>query len=137
MILTKKLPLFATLVALASGASAAALEKREGECSFSLRFARGQNPISGGDNSLACVGEVTYADGSTETLADQCNTISHDNCYSSQLPNTICIHTNGDNSDGYLDYGAEHRDFNEDGCTKDKWATISGDGNETKCTFPC
>lgn len=47
------------------------------------------------------------------------------------------IHTNGDNSDGYLDYGAEHRDFNEDGCTKDKWATISGDGNETKCTFPC
>lgn len=47
------------------------------------------------------------------------------------------IHTNSDNSDGYLDYGAEHRDFNEDGCTKDKWATISGDGNETKCTFPC
>lgn len=42
MILTKPLPLFATLVALASGASAAALEKREGECSFSLRFARGQ-----------------------------------------------------------------------------------------------
>lgn len=48
MILTKKLPLFSTLVALASGASAAALEKREGECSFSLRFARGQvhHPLS-------------------------------------------------------------------------------------------
>ncbi|KAL4809891.1 hypothetical protein BDV18DRAFT_50118 [Aspergillus unguis] len=136
MFFSKHLQLLATL-ALASSVSAAAIEKRDGQCSFSLRFARGQNPISGGDNSLACVAEVTYADGTTEELASECNTIWHDNCYSSQLAYQICIHTNGDNSDGYLDYADQHADFNEDACTKDKWATISGDGNETKCTFTC
>ncbi|KAL5339345.1 hypothetical protein BJX70DRAFT_397797 [Aspergillus crustosus] len=135
MIFTKSLHILAALVAVAS---AAAVEKRQsGECSFGLMFARGQNPIEGGSNTLVCHAEVTYADGTVETLSEQCNESFDSRCWSSKLPNQICVHTNSDFSDGYIDYGAEHKDFNEDGCTQDKWTAISGDGNETICKFAC
>lgn len=36
-----------------------------------------------------------------------------------------------------MDYGAEHRDFNEVGCEKDRWANPVGDKESIKCHFPC
>lgn len=47
------------------------------------------------------------------------------------------IVTNTDNTDGYLDYADKHRDFNEDGCSKEGWANPVGASNEVTCTFPC
>ncbi|KAL4881241.1 hypothetical protein BJY04DRAFT_218419 [Aspergillus karnatakaensis] len=138
MILSKPFQLFATIVGLASTATAAAVEKRQGgECSFQLRFARGQNPIEGGSNTLTCSVKVTYADGREETLSEQCNDSFDSRCWSSALPHQVCVTTNQDFSDGYIDYADEHKDFNEDGCTQDKWAAISGDGNTTVCKFAC
>ncbi|KAL5342683.1 hypothetical protein BJX70DRAFT_394518 [Aspergillus crustosus] len=96
-----------------------------------------QNPVVGGNNTLLCYAEVTYADGSTEKLDTACNEISHDKCYFSQLPYSICIHTNPSNTDGYLDYSDQHADFNSDLCSKDKGASISGDWMETRCSFGC
>lgn len=47
------------------------------------------------------------------------------------------VHTNQDLSDGYIDYGGEHRDFNEAGCEKDRWGNPVGDKESVKCHFPC
>ncbi|KAL4886608.1 hypothetical protein BJY04DRAFT_213367 [Aspergillus karnatakaensis] len=132
-----KLHLVTLLATLAATSSAAAIEKRAGTCSFLLRSARSQNPVVGGDNTLLCYGEVTYADGSTEKLSTACNEVSHDKCYFSQLPYSICIHTNPSNTDGYLDYSDQHADFNSDACEKSKGASISGDWTETTCSFAC
>lgn len=84
--------LFSTVVtslALAASASAAAVTRRGGTCTLEFGFARGQNPISGGDNSLACHSTVTYADGSQEDLTDECRYVMNDHCYTSKLPYTI------------------------------------------------
>lgn len=53
------------------------------------------------------------------------------------MANERSVHTNHDLSDGYIDYGAEHRDFNEDGCEKDRWGNPVGDKESVKCHFPC
>lgn len=91
-----------------------------------------------------------------ENVSEECNEVSRDNCYESQLPYKIwyvfiqtdnplpkwltiecSIVTNSDNTDGYLDYANKHRDFNEDGCSKDGWANPGGASKEVTCTFPC
>ncbi|KAK3180954.1 hypothetical protein K4F52_007768 [Lecanicillium sp. MT-2017a] len=54
-----------------------------------------------------------------------------------QLPYRICVHTNHDLSDGYIDYGDAHRDFNEPGCEKDRFGNPVGDKESVKCHFPC
>ncbi|KAL3434208.1 hypothetical protein BDV09DRAFT_186006 [Aspergillus tetrazonus] len=95
------------------------------------------NPVVGGDNTYTCGATLDYGDGRKDTLDTECSHVTKDHCYNSQLPWRICVTTNWDLSDGYVDYAAEHRDFNEDGCTNDNWATISGQGATTKCTFPC
>ncbi|OJI96752.1 hypothetical protein ASPVEDRAFT_119660 [Aspergillus versicolor CBS 583.65] len=129
MFLSKQIPIFAAIMALAPSVLA--------DCSFSLSFTRTQNPFAGGENTHTCSAEVDYGNGETEVLSEACNEVSDSRCYPSKLANTICVHTNSDFSDGYMDYAAEHRDFNEDGCEKDDWAGIAGDGATTKCTFPC
>lgn len=86
----------------------AAVQQRDGTCRFRVGFARGQvshqtpnlgqvalamanqhqrkNPIAGGDNSLACIAEVTYADGNKEQLSDECRYVMNNHCYPSGLP---------------------------------------------------
>ncbi|KAL4963580.1 uncharacterized protein BDV14DRAFT_201767 [Aspergillus stella-maris] len=119
------------LLALAPSALAAT-------CSLALTTTRTQNPIVGGDNTLTCSAKLDYGDGNDpQVLEDQCNNVSSSRCYTSNLPNTICVHTNSNLEDGYMDYGDQHMDFNEDACSKDKWASISGDGITTTCTFEC
>ncbi|EAU30094.1 conserved hypothetical protein [Aspergillus terreus NIH2624] len=129
MIPFKQIQLLTALVAIAPSVLA--------DCTLSLGYTRTQNPIGGGDNTYTCTASLDYGDGRMDTLDTECNHVTRDSCYNSQLQWRICVTTNSDLSDGYVDYSAEHRDFNEDGCTKDKWATISGDGATTKCTFPC
>lgn len=42
-----------------------------------------------------------------------------DNSFTSQLPYTVEVHTNDVGTDGYMNYGNQHVDFNEPpGCTK-------------------
>ncbi|KAL4915874.1 hypothetical protein BDW62DRAFT_212317 [Aspergillus aurantiobrunneus] len=130
MVFSKQSQLLAALVALAPVVSAA-------ECSLNLHYLRTQNPVVGGENTLTCSAEITYGDGQKETLEDQCNNVSSDRCYSSQLPHQICVTTNSDLSDGCMDYADQHRDFNEDGCTKGSDAGIAGDSADTSCTVTC
>ncbi|KAM3499034.1 hypothetical protein MY10362_007676 [Beauveria mimosiformis] len=114
-----------------------AVQQRDGTCRFRVGFARGQNPIAGGDNSLACIAEVTYADGNKEQLSDECRYVMNDHCYPSGLPYSLCIHTNDNMKDGYLDYGANHVDFHDDGCKTESYAGPSGDGTFQDCEIPC
>ena len=78
-----------THLTLVATVSAAAVSHRSGTCTLEFGFARGQNPISGGDNSLACHSTVTYADGSQEGLTDECRYVMNDHCYTSKLPYTM------------------------------------------------
>ncbi|KAE8376409.1 hypothetical protein BDV26DRAFT_294155 [Aspergillus bertholletiae] len=129
---------FAVLSTLLAGTSAAAVERRDRTCTVQFDEQRTQNAVGGGDNSYTCGVSLDYGDGRKEVLSEACNQIWHagDHCFSSQLPYSICIHTNG-GSDGYLNYSNEHRDFNEDGCKQEKWAGIGGDGHTITCTFSC
>ncbi|CBF81872.1 predicted protein [Aspergillus nidulans FGSC A4] len=127
--ISKQIQLLTALVAIAPSVLA--------DCTLSLQFTLTQNPVVGGDNAYTCGATLDYGDGRKDTLDTECSHVAKDHCYNSQLPWRICVTTNWDLSDGYVDYAAEHRDFNEDGCTKDNWATISGQGATTKCTFPC
>ncbi|KAJ6444667.1 C6 transcription factor (Ctf1B) [Purpureocillium lavendulum] len=77
------------------------------------------------------------SDGRKETLTTNCHDITHDRCYNSQLPYRICIHTNPSLEDGYLDYGRQHRDFNEDGCEHTGFASPAGHKFGVTCHFPC
>ncbi|KAM3430466.1 hypothetical protein NHJ13734_007734 [Beauveria thailandica] len=106
----------------------APVQQRDGTCRFRVGFARGQNPIAGGNNSLACISEVTYADGNKEQLSDECRYVMNDHCYPSGLPYRLCIHTNDNMKDGYIDYGANHVDFHDDGCKTESYASPSGEG---------
>ncbi|KAJ6782681.1 hypothetical protein PWT90_02443 [Aphanocladium album] len=96
-----------------------------------------KNPIVGGDNSLACVAEVTYADGNKEQLSDECRYVMNNHCYPSKLPFSLCIQTNDNMKDGYLDYADNHVDFHDDGCKTDSFAGPSGDGTFQDCEIPC
>jgi hypothetical protein len=49
----------------------------------------------------------------------------------------LSIHTNENMKDGYLDYGANHVDFHDDGCKTDSYAGPSGDGTFQDCTIAC
>jgi hypothetical protein len=49
---------------------------------------------------------------------------------------TQSIHTSS-STDGYLDYGDQHKDFNEDGCKQDHSANPTGDEHTISCTFAC
>ncbi|KAA8642977.1 uncharacterized protein ATNIH1004_009739 [Aspergillus tanneri] len=130
--------LFAVLTALAATASTAVVERRDRTCTVEFYLRRTQNPLVGGDNTLTCAVYLDYGDSRNDILASQCNQIWHgsDHCYHSQLPYSICIHAYSE-TDGYMDYGSEHRDFNGDGCKQDKSASISGDSHTITCTFPC
>ncbi|KAE8400764.1 hypothetical protein BDV37DRAFT_256662 [Aspergillus pseudonomiae] len=133
------IPTFLTVLsAFLASTSAAAVERRDRTCTVELSEQRGQNAVGGGDNSLTCGVSLDYGDGRQDILSEACNQIWHagDHCFSSQLPYSICIHTNGD-KDGYLNYSNEHRDFNEDGCSQDSSASIGGDAHTITCTFPC
>ncbi|PLB37315.1 uncharacterized protein BDW47DRAFT_126510 [Aspergillus candidus] len=127
----------AMLATLATGSLAAALQPRKPTCTFKLGYLHTQNPAVGGDNTFSCHATLDYGDGRKETVSEKCNEVGRDHCYASQLPYKICIVTNTDNTDGYLDYADKHRDFNEDGCSKDGWANPVGASNEVTCTFPC
>lgn len=81
--------LFSSVLALAATATAAAVSRRDGQCTLEFGFARGQNPIAGGDNTLVCHSKVTYADGSQEELTDECRYVMNDHCYTSKLPYTM------------------------------------------------
>ncbi|PMB71361.1 hypothetical protein BM221_001448 [Beauveria bassiana] len=71
----------------------AAVQQRDGTCRLRVGFARGQhqhkNPIAGGENSLACISELTYADGNKEQLSDECRYVMNDHCYPSGLPYSL------------------------------------------------
>ncbi|KAL4799717.1 hypothetical protein BDV19DRAFT_385008 [Aspergillus venezuelensis] len=79
------------------------------------------NPVSGGDNTLSCSAELDYGDGGDpQVLEDQCDNVTSGRCYTSNMPYTICVTTNANLEDGYMDYSDQHMDFNEDACSKDK-----------------
>lgn len=74
-----------------------------------------------------------------EVLSTACNEVTRSHCFASRLPYLICV-TNGQGSsgggdfaEGYVDYADQHKDFNGDGgCTHDKYAGPSGDGDTSK-----
>ncbi|KAK4090228.1 hypothetical protein VFPBJ_01138 [Purpureocillium lilacinum] len=132
-----------TIVVLAAGASAAVVEARARTCTLALHTLNTQmrithgNPVGGGDATYTCGANLDYGDRRKQTLSTNCHDITRNGCYNSQLPNRICIHTNSNLSDGYLDYGKEHRDFNEKGCEHTGWATSAGHKFGITCHFPC
>ncbi|OJJ60362.1 hypothetical protein ASPSYDRAFT_147039 [Aspergillus sydowii CBS 593.65] len=130
MIISTQIPMFASLAALVPSILAA-------ECSFTLSSTSTQNIVSGGDNTHTCYAQVDYGNGETESLTDACNQVHSNRCYSSKLPYTICVHTNSELSDGYIDYADQHKDFNEDGCEKYRDSDPFGAIHDTTCTFPC
>ncbi|PLN80331.1 hypothetical protein BDW42DRAFT_194591 [Aspergillus taichungensis] len=125
----------AMLITLAAHSSAAALQPRKPTCTFKLGYQHIQNPVVRGDKFFSCAATLDYGDGRVETISEKCNEINRDHCYASQLPYKLCIVTNTHNTDGYLDYADKHRDFNEEGCSKD--GNPVGGSHEVTCTFPC
>ncbi|KAM3505121.1 hypothetical protein MY11210_008084 [Beauveria gryllotalpidicola] len=96
----------------------AAGQQRDGTCRFRVGFAHGQMATR-------------------RNSCDECRYVMNDHCYPSGLPFSLCIHTNENMKDGFLDYGANHVDFHDDGCKTESYAGPSGDGTFQDCEIPC
>lgn len=108
-----------------------------GTCKLSLSFSRTQG--SGGDaGDYTDRTSVTYADGTTDPLDFGSGRGPFDDaCSTSKLPYMICVTSNRNYKDGYMNYAAEHADFNSDYCTQVHDADPFSATNAVTCEFAC
>lgn len=112
-----------------------------GTCSASIHRGSVQglgNPDGTNTASANCGITITYADGRTDDFypEDGCN-YAKTQCYPSELPYLLCVKSNFNYRNGYMEYADQHLDFNSDYCEQKHTANPLGASDFTECHFDC
>lgn len=109
-------------------------------CHISLTSSHTQgvgNPDGTNTATYSFYAEMTYADGNTERLDLDTAPSLHDYCIASALQYQVCVTSNHNLKDGYMNYAADHADFNSDRCEGYHDVNPFSAFDSVKCRFKC
>lgn len=128
-----QLSVVSTVLALATAAMA-------GNCKVRLNTVHTQgvgNPSGTTFSNYQYGIKFTYADGRTDAYTPPSAPPYGGDCFASELPYTVCVTSNQRLTDGYMDYGAQHADFNSGSCSKDSTVNPFTAAHSVECNFNC